>query len=189
MSIYWSGEHAINFSSCGILATNCLHWLAQEHMCTALLLQHTHLWWFTWSQSGMKTRLQTCWRAASSPHQLIMVTIIGVINWLNYRPITEALLSDGENGGLLLRCPASVHHFGLDPCAPWTPQLSSPPLIPSCLHYLDAEVTLCKGQGLGVVLSLRRAPKIGAVWFLTTEEPGVTIQWRGELCVHVINLF
>lgn len=152
-----SGEHLIYFLNL---------WCISAHMYTlSCCLQHTYLWWLTWTNSGMKMWPQTHWQTAGSPHQFIMVTIIGVINRPNYRPITEALLSTGEDGGLLLGCPASVHHFGLDPRAPWTPPLSSPPLIPSCLHYQDVEVTLCKGQGLGVVLSLRRAPKIGAVWF------------------------
>lgn len=95
----------------------------------------------------MKMWLQIRRRAAGSPHQLIMVTIIAVINRPNYRPITEALLSEGADGSLLLRCPVLVHHSGLDPCAPWTPPLSSPPLMPSCLHFRDVEVTLSKGQG------------------------------------------
>lgn len=139
----------------------CFYSHAQEHICTVLLLQHAHPWWFTWSHSGMKIRLQIRWLTASYPHQLIMVTIIGVINRPNYRPITKALLSEGEDSGLLLKCII----LGLTPRTPWTPPLSSPPLIPSCLHYRAVEVTLCKGRGLGVMLSLRRAPKIGAVWF------------------------
>lgn len=101
----------------------------------------------------------------SSPHQLIMVTIIAVISVPNCRPKLRPYCLNGKDDDLLRRCPVSVHHFGLDPCAPWTPPLSSPSLIPSCLHYRDVEVTLCKGRGLEVMLSFRRALKIGVVWF------------------------
>lgn len=113
---------------------------------------------------------------ASSPHQLIMVTIIAVISQPNCRRILRPFCLNGKVDDLHRRCPASEHHFGLDPCAPWTPPLSSPPLIPSCLHYRDVEVTLCKGRGLGVTPSLRRSKNRCHV-ILTTEEPLAMGQW------------
>lgn len=157
-------ETDINLHSVGFMDV-CVQKDSLTWTHTVLLLRHTHLWRITCSHSGMNMRLQTRWLTAPYPHQLIMVTIIGVINRPNYRPITEALLSEGEDGGLLLRCSAPVRHFGLDPSHPLNPSALFPTLIPSCLHYQAVEVTLCKGQGLEVTLSLRRAPKIGAVWF------------------------
>lgn len=125
------------------------------------------------SQTPVMTQMGFFWYGSmvanppttSSPHQLIMVTIIAVISGPNCRPILRPYCLNGKNADLLRRCPVSVHHFGLDPCAPWTPPLSSPSLIPSCLHYRHVEVRLCKGRGLGVMLSFRRALKIGVVWF------------------------
>lgn len=54
----------------------------------------------------------------SSPHQLIMVTIIAVISVPNCRPILRPYCLNGKDDDLLRRCPVSVHHFGLDPYAP-----------------------------------------------------------------------
>lgn len=124
---------------------------------SALYCCHTHLWWLTWKYGGQHTN-----NLHSTPAHY----------GNNYcrnqsaklQSDTEALLSERKKTTTSFAA-SKEHRFGLDPCAPWTPPLASPPLITSCLQYRDVEVMRCKGQGLGVMLSLRRAPKIGVVWF------------------------
>lgn len=89
-------------------------------------------------------RPQTRALTASSPHHFIMVTIIGVINWSNYRAVTEALLStQGNTAASFSTVRPKTHYFGLDLLHPLNPRA----LLPAANTFLSP-LSGCRGHSV-----------------------------------------